>query len=676
MKKLRYLMYALLAVLVIFAPVTRASAFSFSDDRPPLATLEKVKETQKLRSKRKAGQAASGDIASIPLVMIVVGFKNCAYSDEYDWSEKTFTDKYSVSSYYKDMSYDQFTFAPIAETSKYGKDGNTNVNDTENDGVIHVNLDLDHKNWGDLEKMFSVNRLQDYLKEALKKASAYFKLSDYDSNNNGEIENTELAVCYILAGYDYSRLRQSYGDDLRELSVWPHQYVIDNDLEKVPVIDGVKAQRYVVTAEKEHEVYKDLDSVGQENLGALTHELGHYLGLYDLYNTDAKDYNYDADSKEWGRYKVGYLSVMGSGTEVYNPEADAYLPVSLDAWSKYILGWVKPKIVYSSQTVDLNSNSSEKYNIVKVINLSSNNMNEYYLLENRVYTGWDSSLSSQYKNSNGGVVAWHIDKDVTRKYAHQAQINTPEHRPGVMPLFLEKGSSGYFSEPISSWDVGKDRNPFYANNDLTKWNLPLVPFVLYGTGDDADKRSTRTLSYSGFNVLSDPSDSMKVDITMPSITPSSTSETLCFGQALTITKESSSISDDSFDTGTNSDTSVVDADIIDGKVVVKAKRKEGTATLTIVSEKGATAKITVNVKKGTIAKLKKTKGKVRVKKSLKIVLKKGSYAGDKIYRCKSSNKKIAKVTNTGNVTGKKKGKAVITVTLTSGATKKFKVTVV
>ena len=676
MKKLRYLMYVLLAALVIFAPVTRASAFTLPGSTCPLATLDKVKETQKLRSIRKAGQTISGDISNIPLVMIVVGFNNCPYSDEYDWTEKAFTNKYSISSYYKDMSYGQFTFAPATETSKYGKDGNTNVNDAENDGVIHVNLDLDHKNWGDLEVAFTVNKLQYYLKEALEKASSDIKISDYDVNKNGEIENTELAISFVLAGYDASRFEPDFADDLWKASVWPHQYYLDTDPNKAPAFDGVKVDNYVVIAEKEHETYKGLTSVGQENLGALTHELGHYLGLKDLYDSNVNYHDYNKKSMEWGSYEVGFFSPMDSAIEVYNPEADAYLPVSLDAWSKCVLGWVEPTIVRNSQTITLNSNSSGKYNIVMVENLSSSNMNEYYLLENRVFNGWDSSLSSLFKDCNGGVIAWHIDKAVNDKYYYENRINDADHRPCAMPLFLEKGPSGYFSDPISSWTVDEKRAPIYAKNYLTKWNLPLVPFVLYGTGDDADKRSARKLSNSGFTVLSDPADSMEVEITMPSITPGASSETLCFGQTVTIEKESSSISDDAFGAVTSSDTSVSDAEIADGKLVVTAKRKVGSVTLTVVSEKGATAMITVKVNKGTVAKLKKTKGKVRVKKSLKIVLKKGSYAGDKIYRCKSSNKKIAKVTNAGKVTGKKKGKAVITVTLTSGATKKFKVTVV
>lgn len=113
------------------------------------------------------------------------------------------------------------------------------------------------------------------------------------------------------------------------------------------------------------------------------------------------------------------------------------------------------------------------------------------------------------------------------------------------------------------------------------------------------------------------------------------------------------------------------ATVTNGKV--KAK-KTGTVTITAKAANGVKATCKVTIKKASL-KLKKTKGTVKVGKSLKIQVKSSFPKNDKIKSYKSSNSKVAKVDKKGKVTGKKKGTAKITVTTKSGAKATFKVTV-
>ena len=64
-----------------------------------------------------------------------------------------------------------------------------------------------------------------------------------------------------------------------------------------------------------------------------------------------------------------------------------------------------------------------------------------------------------------------------------------------------------------------------------------------------------------------------------------------------------------------------------------------------------------------------------MKKSTTIAIKSKTIKSDKVKSYKSSNKSVATVNSKGKVTGKKKGTATITVTMKSGATATFKVTV-
>lgn len=116
---------------------------------------------------------------------------------------------------------------------------------------------------------------------------------------------------------------------------------------------------------------------------------------------------------------------------------------------------------------------------------------------------------------------------------------------------------------------------------------------------------------------------------------------------------------------------------VDHKGIVTAK-KAGKATITVTMQDGAKAQFAVTVKKKaptSSVKLVKSKGNIKVGKKIAIKIGKTVPAKDKIKKCVSSKTKIATVNNKGVVTGKKPGKAVITVTMKSGATAKFTVTV-
>lgn len=109
------------------------------------------------------------------------------------------------------------------------------------------------------------------------------------------------------------------------------------------------------------------------------------------------------------------------------------------------------------------------------------------------------------------------------------------------------------------------------------------------------------------------------------------------------------------------------ATVKNGVVTAKAA---GTTTITATAnKKKATCTITVTTDAKT--KLAKTKGTVKVGKTIKLSVNNG----DKIKSCTTSNKKVATVTNKGVIKGKKAGKATITVVTGKGAVLTYKVTV-
>lgn len=108
--------------------------------------------------------------------------------------------------------------------------------------------------------------------------------------------------------------------------------------------------------------------------------------------------------------------------------------------------------------------------------------------------------------------------------------------------------------------------------------------------------------------------------------------------------------------------------------VVTAGKNAGVVTITAKADKKSAKCVITVTKKGAKVTLNATKKTIKVKKSFTIKLKKKA-SGDAIKSCTSSNKKVATVTNKGKVTGKKAGKADITVITKKGAVATCKVTV-
>ena len=487
-----------------------------------LVTLDILKERDRLKEEKAgkaAGSAAGEQVAgkvkteaesTIPLLCIVIGFNGTTadapgglpYSDDYNWGEYIFKSEKSLTQYYMDMSLGKFTFVPAVDASRYGYGGNTNKYDTVNDGIIHVTVDQPHLDWSVASKIDNTE-MYAVFKEAVQKAAVYADVAGYDVDEDGVISNFELAVCFILAGYDTSTepLEQSRGVSNY---IWPHAYsfeAMDGNVEgfTYPAIDGVKLYNYICMAE--NMVFNDEPE--QERLSTLFHELGHYLGLPDLYNT------VDVADGEWQYYAVGVMSLMDQGC--WGRTADGSpTSYSLDVWSRYALGWLDAEKITKSGTYTVSGDDySEKTENPRLYYIAGLNEGEYYLVENHRFTGWDEDQATGMElqlgvdsyNSNGGIVIWHIDQNIIKAYKKQNRVNAVNHRPGVMPIYPEQSSESKF-KIISDMVRGRVYpDAFYVAKYYARDGLTLT-LPGYGRGKNADARMGRsdtctTISFPG-----------------------------------------------------------------------------------------------------------------------------------------------------------------------------------
>ncbi len=514
-----------------------------------MVTLESLEESDEAAEQEQTGRAGSSAAETsgkmmasakskrkeIPLIVIVVGFsqptgiftEGIHYQAGFDWAETIFEGEKSLTQYYSNMSLGKFTFVPAKETSAYKKGGNYNTADAKNDGIIHVTLDMAHGAWTGKSTKASTQTEFQMVSQAFKAAGKYINFGKYDRNKDGKLGKNELAICFIAAGFEAAAAPKSlpYG---ATAYLWAHAWGLE-DMKKnfnlsdpIPKSGGVKPDAFIVMSEIEKIVTKaDGSAVAvQAGLGTVSHELGHYLGLPDLYDTTY------STRREWSEYGVGDLSLMADGPWGKDPDGNSAV-YSLDVWSRYKLGWIKPITVSGNGTYKVTAQNYESEDpSVQVARITTARKNEYYLVENHLFTGWDEGMRNAFSltldsgktyKSNGGVVIWHIDEEICKQYDDYQMVNSTDHRPGVMVLYPEREWNGKYTF-IREYEKGSvSTYPFLESRILAgQYKKLAAGFYLpyYGDGSFADYLAGRYDSCIKFKYISGSGNSAKFKIKM------------------------------------------------------------------------------------------------------------------------------------------------------------------
>lgn len=219
--------------------------------------------------------------------------------------------------------------------------------------------------------------------EALRALDATVDFRDYDVDSDGWIDN----IYIFYAGYG-----KADGGGVN--TVWPHTSNIYSKGVRL-TLDGVMAGSYSCSNELRG------GTQSMVGIGTFCHEFCHVLGLPDLYATNEAEVP-----------SPGYWSVMDHGNYCNNGRT----PVSLSAYEKEYLGWCNPLLIYNEASLRLDAGSPLAY---KIINPS--NSNEYFMLECRNKSGWDTFLPGE------GLTVWHIDYDRTAWNTNSVN-NDPTHQ--------------------------------------------------------------------------------------------------------------------------------------------------------------------------------------------------------------------------------------------------------
>ena len=190
--------------------------------------------------------------------------------------------------------------------------------------------------------------------------------SNYDNDSDGDVDL--LAIIHSGRGAEVSG---------NNSDIWSHKWGIVPELTN----DGVYVSSYTIQPEY-------LFTPGDMTIGVFAHEFGHGFGLPDLYDTDGSSQG------------IGKWGIMSYGSWL-GPSGNGGRPAHPCAWSRIQLGFASATNVTSNlngQTINDVKSTGEIYRLWTSGNIGS----EYFLVENRQKTGYDSYLP------NSGLLVWHI----------------------------------------------------------------------------------------------------------------------------------------------------------------------------------------------------------------------------------------------------------------------------
>jgi immune inhibitor A len=274
----------------------------------------------------------------------------------------------------------------------------------------------------------------------------------YDTDNDGVIDN----VFVYYAGHN-----EAEGGSKN--SIWPHRWSMSASGYSGNVIfDGKTLDDYACTSE-----LRGKSGSNMCGIGTFCHEFGHVLGLPDYYDTNgAQAHTLDS----WDIMDYGAYNNIGRTPPTYS------------VYDRFFLGYLTPQQVSAASDLTLlpiyqgktqPANMSKQAYLFSAtthnLNGASPNPAEFFMVEYRKQTGWDTFLPAE------GMCIWHIDYDQSIW-----DINTPNNYTGSsqtanshMRVYLQP-LSGSAITPGTAFTSGSFTPRTWAGTDI---NRPLTSIM-------------------------------------------------------------------------------------------------------------------------------------------------------------------------------------------------------
>lgn len=332
----------------------------------------------------------------------------------------------SLRDYYSEVSYGKFTISKDSDISQWLR--------APNDYSYYI---------GDSFGIYPgnyPNNVQGIVWAACSLADPFIDFSQYDEDADGVVD----AIFIVHAGPG--------AEETGNINyVWSHQWQLSSTGSGCPgpyhTNDGVDIDQYSMEPERFENV------TGRITVGVFAHEFGHVLGLPDLYDRDRSTYG------------IGWFGIMAAGSwgDANGQGLPGEYPTHFCAWSKYQLGFVSPVEIsrhgiskLEHEPIANAANNDDAYCLLDDPNGPdwnwSGGTGEYFLVENRFCTGFDTSLPGD------GLLILHCDDSQTH--------NDNEEHP-LVGIMQGDGDDEFL---LPDWGTGEDlwKNATYGFGDTSK----------------------------------------------------------------------------------------------------------------------------------------------------------------------------------------------------------------
>lgn len=198
--------------------------------------------------------------------------------------------------------------------------------------------------------------------------------SQFDQDNDGFID----AITFIHSGFAAENGGTDEDGSTSAQRIWSHKW-------NIPTWTSGEGTR--VSAYNINPGLWGLSGSNPGRIGVISHELGHYFGLPDLYDTDGSSEG------------IGNWGLMAGGS--WGFDGSQQYPSHMSAWSKIELGWVTPTTIIAGGTYQV-PRVEDNPTIFKISNGYPSG--EYLLIENKQAFGFDQKIPQS------GLAIWHIDE--------------------------------------------------------------------------------------------------------------------------------------------------------------------------------------------------------------------------------------------------------------------------
>lgn len=260
--------------------------------------------------------------------------------------------------------------------------------------------------------------------------------SQYDWNGDGYVN--QLLIIYAGKG-----MNAGGGSN----TIWPHQWWLSLHVDQTTPVLQYRSYRTVTSGDREFKIdcyccvqeVVELSST-KTSFGTICHEYTHCFGFPDFYSSS------NQTPRTWDLMDYGNYNAAG------------YCPPGYSAHERWLMGWVSPTELTAATSVSQMPALCYEPHAYLIRNDGYDN--EYYVVENRQQSGWDSYLPGS------GLLVFHVDFDESIWTSIQVapNDNTAKLRYHIFPA---NNRSSYYSS--SGWTY-----PYQANDSLTRYSQPVA----------------------------------------------------------------------------------------------------------------------------------------------------------------------------------------------------------